>query len=88
MLPQDKWLFQQSEKIKVRESYNNQVAWLDTIDRVFTYLKTERTKKSGAKQVMNTAAKDFTRRIWYEGPDQFAAEFIIQNKKDFRLLHQ
>ena len=38
VLPQDKWLFRQSEKIKLEEKPSNQVAWIDAMERVYNDL--------------------------------------------------
>ena len=32
--PQDRWLFQKSEKIKIKERYDDQIAWIDAVSRV------------------------------------------------------
>ena len=34
ILSQDEWLFQQSERRKVSESYQNQLAWIATVERL------------------------------------------------------
>ena len=33
VLPQDLWLFQQSERIKLEENPKNQIAWIDAVER-------------------------------------------------------
>ena len=33
--PQDSWLFQKSEKIKIMERYEDQIAWVDAVCRVY-----------------------------------------------------
>lgn len=35
VLPQDSWLFQKSEKIKIRERFDDQTAWIDAVARVY-----------------------------------------------------
>ena len=38
IMAQDKWLFQQSERTKLKTKYDTKIAWLDTVRRVCTYL--------------------------------------------------
>jgi len=33
ILPHDTWLFQQSERRKVKESFQNQITWIDAVKR-------------------------------------------------------
>ena len=38
ILDQDKWLFQEHEKLKLSANYDTKIAWLDTVRRVCRYL--------------------------------------------------
>ena len=44
VLEQDKWLFQQHEKLKLSANYDTKIAWLDTVRRVCRYLENSKSE--------------------------------------------